>query len=57
MITPNEPLISVAGLSKRYGERTVLDGVNLTIAPQRDRGLDRAQRRRQVDAACVRSTD
>jgi ABC-type polar amino acid transport system ATPase subunit len=32
MITPNEPLISVAGLSKRFGARTVLEGVNLTIA-------------------------
>ncbi|HEY1599332.1 MAG TPA: amino acid ABC transporter ATP-binding protein [Pirellulales bacterium] len=31
MITPNEPLISVAGLSKRFGTRKVLEGVNLTV--------------------------
>jgi len=30
-VTPDDPMVVVDGLVKRYGERTVLDGVSLTV--------------------------
>ena len=43
------PAIEVAGLVKRYGERTVVDGVSLTVARGRARRPARTERRGQDD--------
>ena len=32
-LTDTEPAVRIAGLTRRYGERTILDGVDLEIAP------------------------
>ena len=49
-----EPLqVGVRGVAKRFGPRQVLDGVDLTIRAGRDGGVDRPQRRRQVDAVAL----
>ena len=41
--------VSVHGLTKRYGDRTVVDGLDLELPHGRRRRLRRAQRRRQDD--------
>ena len=43
------PAIEVDGLVKRYGERTVVDGVSLEVARRRARRAARAERRGQDD--------
>ena len=45
--------LPLADVTKRFGERLVLDGVSLTIDAGRDRRADRPQRRRQIDAAAL----
>ena len=47
------PLLSTHGLVARYGDFQALYGVDFEIARRRDRGADRRQRRRQVDAAQI----
>ena len=43
--------VVISHLTKRFGQRLVLDDVSLAIAAGADRGPDRSQRGRQVDAA------
>ena len=47
--TGGEPAVVVDGLVKRYGARTVLDGVSLDDRGRRARRAARAERRRQDD--------
>ena len=43
-------VIEVADLEKEYGDKVLFKGAVVQIAAKRDRGGDRAERRRQVDA-------
>ena len=49
----SEALLSTHGLIARYGDFQALYGVDLRDRRRRDRGADRRQRRRQVDAAQI----
>ncbi len=49
-----EDVVSLKKVHKRYGSRTIYDGLDLRGAPQRALVRDGRQRRRQVDAAEAR---